>query len=261
MLNYNEILESAFGQATTQSESMTEPLPDDIAANIDHLVAGIDKNKSLVSAFVTSLVKKIHNPEQDIRLPREDFAGGYSGRSLDTRFVTPFFKRHFPRYANKESAFLTLATRERRRWTKAEEADLKIRGVVLRRAFVDLHDWIQTNPAELESGLVYLLARLRQLTATQESAFSMLLTNSDVSGILNITGIIEMLAEHFSEGRASRLPVIAVYTAYQFLFIAVKRYDGKVLAPLNVHTASDKHGYGGCISKLRGPFQEYISYE
>ena len=80
-----------------------------------------------MSALVTSLVKKIITPKQDIRLHRTDFEGGYSARSLDTSITAPFFKKYFPKYANKESAFLTLATREKIKWTKTAGKNLKIR--------------------------------------------------------------------------------------------------------------------------------------
>ena len=43
---------------------------------------------------------------------------------------------------------------------------------------------------------------------------------------------------------SSRLPVIAIYSIYEQLFKQVKRYEDKILRPLNVHTSSDKHGYG-----------------
>ena len=53
-----------------------------------------------------------------------------------------------------------------------------------------------------------------------------------------------MLDEHFALKYGSRLPVIAIYTAYEHLLNQVNRYHGKILRPLNVHTSSDKHGYG-----------------
>jgi DNA (cytosine-5)-methyltransferase 1 len=53
-----------------------------------------------------------------------------------------------------------------------------------------------------------------------------------------------MLDRHFATKLSSRLPVIAIYSIYQQLFKEVKRYEKKILKPLNVHTSSDKHGYG-----------------
>ncbi len=110
-----EVLAEAYQTAkTAEIEQITE----EIKADIDVLIEKIGSNKSLVSALVTSLVKKIVTPTQDIRLHRTDFENGYSARVLDTQVISPFFKDNFPKYANKESSFLTLATRERIKWTK-----------------------------------------------------------------------------------------------------------------------------------------------
>jgi DNA (cytosine-5)-methyltransferase 1 len=112
-MNGKEILEKAFQDAVNLIESdEIKQISDEITKDIDYLIIKIDSNKSIVSALVTSLVKKILEPTQDIRLHRTDFDGGYSARSLDTKITTLFFKNHFPKYANKESSFLTLATRE-----------------------------------------------------------------------------------------------------------------------------------------------------
>ncbi|GHT22957.1 hypothetical protein FACS189419_06240 [Planctomycetales bacterium] len=61
---------------------------------------------------------------------------------------------------------------------------------------------------------------------------------------LGMIAVQEMLDKHFAIKLSSRLPVIAIYTVYEQLFKQIKRYNGKVLRPLNVHTSSDKHGYG-----------------
>jgi DNA (cytosine-5)-methyltransferase 1 len=62
--------------------------------------------------------------------------------------------------------------------------------------------------------------------------------------ILNINTILVMMERHFSLPVSSRLPVIAMYSLYELLAPLFERYRGKILRPLNVHTASDKHGYG-----------------
>lgn len=113
-MNPTEILDELLTQAVEVLRSKKESaFPDIIKSNVDVLINKIDKNKSLLSALVSSLVKKIIDPKQDIRLHRTDFKGGYSARSLDTSITAPFFKKYFPKYANKESVFLTLATREK----------------------------------------------------------------------------------------------------------------------------------------------------
>ena len=97
-----EILEDAYqkAQAIVNKHRLDE-FDDTVKIDIDFMIRKIEKNKSIVSALATSLLKKILNPEQDIRLHRTDFENGYSARSLDTKYTTPFFKNYFPKYANK----------------------------------------------------------------------------------------------------------------------------------------------------------------
>ncbi|MCY7344760.1 MAG: hypothetical protein LH614_00950, partial [Pyrinomonadaceae bacterium] len=61
---------------------------------------------------------------------------------------------------------------------------------------------------------------------------------------LNIQLVLEMLKKHFAAKLSSRLPVVAIYSIYEILLPTFERYKNKRLAPLQVHTSSDKHGFG-----------------
>ena len=174
---------------------------------------------------------------------RVDFEGGYSARTLDTNVVAPFFKQHFQKYANKESAFLTLATREKIKWDFVDGQNLKIRNNSVKQAFLTLIDEIQ-NQNKANQCLISIFKELTNLSKNEKLIFDTAISETNFIDVLNINKVLEMLTTHFSEKLSSRLPVIAIYTIYQELFKNVKRYDGKVLRPLNVHTSSDKHGYG-----------------
>lgn len=113
--------------------------------DIGIIIANIESNKSLVSALATSLLKKIITPSQDIRLHRTDFDNGYCARVLDAYITSHFFKDYFPKYANKESTFLTLATREEIKWIKQDGKNLKIRDPKLKEAFLNILDQIETH--------------------------------------------------------------------------------------------------------------------
>lgn len=236
-----EILAEAYKNA----ESLDlDSVPPDVRKDIDLLIEKIGSNKSLVSALVTSLVKKIQQPAQDIRLHRTDFENGYSARSLDTQVTAPFFKDNFPKYANKESSFLTLATRERIKWTKDEGESLKIRNKQLKESFLNVFDNVETNNRNPKIYLNYLFARLITLSQLEETLFQS--TSSQTANIdnLNIYLILEMLREFFAGKLSSRLPVVAIYSIYEILLPKFARYQDKKLLPLQTHTSSDKHGYG-----------------
>jgi len=212
--------------------------------DIDLLIDKIEGNKSLVSALATSLLKKIIDPKQDIRLPRTDFENGYSGRSLDTRITSPFFKKYFPKYANKETSFLTLSTRERIKWTIDDGNNLKIRNKNLKKCFLDVFDQIETHNKNPRNCLCYLFAKLIDLTNKEDFIFQIAKKTNIEIGTLNINIILAMLKEHFSIKLSSRVPVIAIYSIYEILIPLLKRYDKKILLPLQVQTSSDKHGFG-----------------
>jgi len=234
-------------------------ISDNIKKDVDAVVKKIESNKSLVSATVTSLIKKISCPKQNIRLHRVDFPGGYSARVLDTKITAPFFKSNFPKYANKESAFLTLATREQIRWTKKEGENLKIRDKELKNSFLNIFEQIEINKIDPRQYLEYLLFRLINLSKTDKILFKAIKSqNSNSKRILSINLIITMLLEHFKCRSSSRLPVVAMYSIYEILLNRVERYKDKRLIPLQVHTSSDKHSFGDIevyYTKTNIPFE------
>ncbi|MDR0485335.1 MAG: DNA methyltransferase [Elusimicrobiota bacterium] len=216
-----------------------------VKKDIDILIDNIESNKSLILALTTSLLKKIISPQQDIRLPRIDFANGYSARVLDTRITTPFFKNYFPKYANKESAFLTLSTREKIKWTKDEGQNLKIRNSELKEAFLNIFDQIEVFKQKPEIYLEYLFFSLIKLSKTNESLYQKTEHSKiDCFNNININVVLSMLSKHFQIKNSSRLPVIAVYSMYEALFDKFDRYRDKQLIPLQPHTSSDKHTFG-----------------
>lgn len=254
----NEILEKAYKKAEQiVKKKQFDKFSETIREDVDLLIDKIEQNKSIVSALVTSLVKKIVDQIQDVRLHRTDFENGYSARSLDTKFTSPFFKNHFPKYANKESSFLTLATRERIKWTKKDGTALKIRNKELKNSFLNIFDQIEVHKANAEEYLNYLFAKMIELSSKDEIILNKVDKEFQKIGTLNINIILEMLQKHFAIKLSSRLPVIAIYSIYQILIPILKRYENKKLVSLQVHTSSDKHSFGDIeiYTKTNKPFE------
>lgn len=241
----SEILETNYQIAVQLvEEKRIGEIPGEVKECIEIFIHGIDSNKSLVQAIVTSILKKRISPEQDIRLHKEEFERGYSARGLDTRITAPFFKKYFPKYANKETAFLTMATRASVRWDFEEGQKLPLRNKKIIFPFLSLIDKIQNQTIDLDSCMIYIFANLYILSVNTRIIFDRAIEASTVVDVININTIIKMLEEHFASRLSSRLPVIAIHAIYQEIFKTSTRYTNKILLPLNVHTASDKHGYG-----------------
>jgi len=245
MKQYSEILEEYYQKAVQSAEKQRfDLIPDEIRTNIDLFIQKIESDKSLVQVIITSLLKKTVSPEQDIRLHMAKFENGYSARGLDTKITTPFFKKYFPKYANKETAFLTKATRAEVIWNLNDGKRLPLRSKSLIVPFLQLIDKIQNGFINPEKCFIYIFAKLYLLSQSNQAIFDETVELADFSDVININAVIRMLKEHFESPRSSRLPVIAIFSVYQQLFKSVKRFENKLLRPLNVHTSSDKHGYG-----------------
>jgi DNA (cytosine-5)-methyltransferase 1 len=102
----------------------------------------------------------------------------------------------------------------------------------------------ENHKVEPEICITYIFEKLYELSQQHQQIFDDAIETADFSDILNINSVIKMFEQHFETKLSSRLPVIAIYSIYQELFNLIKRYENKKLSILNVHTASDKHGYG-----------------
>ncbi len=204
------------------------------------IVSNAESFKAIVTVLVTSLVKKIENPKQDIRYHKNELRGGYSGRTFDTKFITPFFKKYFSRFAMKESGWLTRSIEQPHPFTFKFPG--KIRNKEVKQAFLQILNDIEENKAVPENYLIALFILLVREIIRSSALLSKHKLNFQKKN-LTINLIIEDLKEHFftkyKNAGASRLPVIAIYSIYEILLKDIARYKGKKLLPLKSHVASD----------------------
>lgn len=210
--------------------------------NINIIIENAESQKSVLTVLITSLLKKIENPKQDVRLHRDEFKKGYSGRSLDTRVVTPWLKKYFPRIAPKESGWLTRSLEQPRPFNLKFPG--KIRNLKVKKAFLQILDDIESRNFDPKRYLKYVFIYLLEKSAKDKEIKGILLT-VESKGVISINSILEMLEKHFSLPRSSRLPVIAIYSIYQILINNIDIYKDKILKPLKTHTSSDRYiGFG-----------------
>ncbi|MFN3739083.1 MAG: DNA methyltransferase [Thermodesulfovibrionales bacterium] len=202
--------------------------------NLQIIIDNCESSKGVLTVLITSLIHKLHNPEQDIRRHQDNMEGGYSGRVIDTKYVTPFMKEMgFPSMA--ESGWLTRSLEQNLPY------DLKYPGKIkpaeLKSAFLYLLDQIQNHNKSPEAFLLFLFAKLIEHREQKKIELAKPIN-------LPISTIIDYLKQHFeskynSRG-AARLPTLAIYAIYQCMTKELKRFKGKILMPLEEHTSSDK---------------------
>ena len=223
----DEVLSEATALSLTQS---SDDISSDKAKNALIKIANLSECcKGVLSVLTTLLLYKIVHPEQDIRFHQNNLPNGFSGRGIDSRYVAPFMKRNqFP--CMSEAGWLTRSLEQPHPYTLDYPG--KIQRV--KEEFLFVVDYVQSQKGDARKCLQLLFA----LLIRQRESSSIDLAHPHH---ISISQIINYLEQHVSlpcVGTA-RLPVLAVYSAYQCMMSEVKRYDGLSLLPLESHTSAD----------------------
>lgn len=237
-MSVEEFIESVYTKALSLSK-------DDIGLTEDQLnliLNIVEKEETLKGVFTvltTSLIYKSLYPMQDIRLHQANMDNGYSGRTFDTKYVTPFLKAKKFSGAMKESGWLTRSLEQNLPYDKNYPG--KISNKKVKTSFLEILDQVEHKPELAEK---YLLA-LFKISVEEKAKKSIELINPiEKESEYTINEIIDLLNQHFyykykSRG-ASILPVIAIYSIYECITNELKRFNNKKLDELGSHTSSDR---------------------
>ncbi|MGZ9762898.1 DNA (cytosine-5-)-methyltransferase [Mycoplasma sp. 5912] len=207
--------------------------------NIQIIVDHEEGYKGVFTVLVTSLVYKILHPHQDIRLHQANMKNGYSGRSFDAKYITPFLKQKQFLGAMKESGWTTRTLEQNFAYNLDYPG--KISNIDIKNAFLSILYDVQ----ELNIDPRLYLKSLFALSIKQKEIKSVNILNPITNKTqITIDDIINLLNQHFYYNYKSRgasiLPVIALYSIYQCILKENHRYKDKILNPLSSHYSSDK---------------------
>lgn len=197
----------------------------------------IKSQKGVFTVLITLLTHKIIDPEQDVRSHQSGMKGGFSGRSIDTQFITPTLKElGLPSMA--ESGWLTRSLEQPYPYTLSYNG--KISNKIVKEAFLNILDVVEKKPKTTTNILRLLLSEAIQI---QKNSIVKIIPLKD-SEKLSIQTIHVALSEHFytkyKTSGGSKLPVLALFAVYKSLISEVGRYKNCTLVPLGSHTASDR---------------------
>ncbi|RKU24456.1 DNA methyltransferase [Candidatus Poribacteria bacterium] len=236
---------------------------------VETIVEKAESQKAVLAVLITSLTKKIETPTQDVRYHKTELPNGYSGRTFDTSHVTPFIAEKFQRFAMKSgSGWLTRSLEQAHPYTLTYPG--RILDKAVRKSFLQILNDIEENQVDPKKYLHTIFAALINLIKKATIQLGLWEKSDEGSAqvpqsdTITIDNIVNLLKYHFSYNYrvagASRLPVLAVFSAYEML-TAIERYKGKTLSPLKSHTTSDtKSGGIGDIEVLdeNGGFFEAV---
>ena len=243
MNQVRSILEDVY-QLSESSGSTYSALSENQENWVNAIIEKAESFRGVLTVLITSLVKKIQTPTQDVRYHQDNLPNGYSGRGLDTDHITPFMKEKFRRFAMAESGWLTRSLEQNHPYTL--EYPGRIQGKTVKDAFLQILNDIEENRADPKKYLQSIFSAL--ITSMEGSQISFdFLKEAQKTEAVTIGKIVDLLRCHFSHdygvAGASRLPVLAVYSAYEML-MEIQRYKGKTLLPLKSYTTADTKSRG-----------------
>lgn len=234
-MNYQEKLLEIYNNAISIIDIENE-IPEQYKNYILEIGSKCTRQKGVYTVLITLLIYKILNPQQDIRYHQSNMEGGFSGRAIDTQYITPTLKQvGLPAMA--ESGWLTRSLEQPYPYTLNYQGKINDRNV--KEAFLSIIDYIQKNPEKAEICLRLLMNQVIEVTkANQVNIIK--LSNPDK---IDIKTLINCLDQHFNldykTRGGSKLPVIAFYAIYSCLVTEIERYKSCTLKILASHTASD----------------------
>jgi len=163
-MNHKEKLLEIYDQSLNLDDR--QPLlPQPYQNYIQQIATNCSKQKAVYTVLITLLVHKILYPNQDIRYHQTNLPGGFSGRTIDTQYITPTLKQlGLPAMA--ESGWLTRSLEQPFPYTLDYQG--KISNQKTKDAFLGLIDFIETNPQQAEVILRLLLHQVNQIIQTQK---------------------------------------------------------------------------------------------
>lgn len=243
MNQIRSILEDTYQLAESRGNSLSD-LSENQKNWIKNIIEEAESYKGVLAVLITSLVKKIETPTQDVRYHQKKLENGYSGRGFDTRHITPFMKEKFRPFSMATSGWLTRTLEQAHPYTLEYEGEISSRTV--KDAFLQILNDIEEHKADPKKYLQAIFSAL--ITLMEESQISFdFLKEAQRTETVTIEKIVDLLSRHFSQdygvAGASRLPVVAVYSAYEML-MEIQRYEGKTLSSLKSHTTADTKSRG-----------------
>jgi len=217
-------------------------IPKELKKQLSIIASHRETNKGVLTILITLLLKKRTDPLQDIRKHQDKMPTGFSARTFDTKYVTPFLRANNLPYMVSGSGVLTRSLEQSVPFDKNYPGAIHPKEV--KNAFLSIIDSVQNEGSDPEPLMIYLL---RELVKYRDRDSKILLPKPTN---LSIKDVVEKLHLHFNAcQKAAQLPQLAIYAVYIILIQEMKRYKECELCGLQPPQSADRK------SKLLGDVQ------
>lgn len=210
----------------------TNNLPENILGGIILIGENCSKQKGVYTVLVTLLIHKSLYPEQDVRFHQKKLPNGFSGRTIDTKYITPTL-RSLGLTSMTETGWLTRSLEQKSPYSMDYQGEIggkTIVGKEIKDAFLSILDFLEVKTKPANQQIIAQLLAIHLLKAVVELSRKETIVipkiDDNKKSEIKINDIISALEEHFDcktyTGKGtSKLPVIAIYAIYELIIKGV----------------------------------------
>lgn len=233
-------LDKALGEAIdTLNGDQVEAhgLSDALASALDALNARAQTASAVFTNIVTCLAIKVTYPDVDMRYhqvqiqDQTDRPAGFNFRGVSEDAVYPWLNDN--RFEGAKSGWQTRTLERPRPYTLDYAENIAL----VKQPFLNVFSGIEEQGESADAALKYLI--YKQVVKRELMSITLAVPKID-----DVAAIAHLFQRHFfrryggAKG-ASRLPVLALHALYSIMVLQLKRYEGKSLRPLQLHSAAD----------------------
>ena len=231
---YNNLITYKY---TPEKVLVESNINDSVKKNLKIVGDKIQNQKGVYTVIITLSIHKILNPSQDIRYHQKELKNGFSGRSVDTKYITPTLKK-LNLTSMSESGWLTRSLEQPYPYTK--DYNGKISNKNVRNSFLEITDFIQKSVDNSIIVVKYLLSESIKIRELHNIILEPLKNPERISIDNIILSLDDLFNNNYKTSGGSKLPVITYFTIYQLLTNEIGRYNNYTLDELGYHTTSDR---------------------
>jgi len=248
-MNHKEKLLQVHQRSLTDKPNLTSEIKKELK-EFDNV---LENQKGLFTVLLTLGIHKILYPEQDIRKHQNGIPGGCSGRTIDTKFITPTL-RELELPSMGETGWLTRSLEQPHPYEKNYPGKIKTG----KEPFLNLIHYIETQPDYAEEIVLSILISLNSIK--QENIIVLApLTNPEKVSIEKITNELEgILNKKFKSPGASKFPVLMFQACLKILCGELSRYKNCSLKKIGSHLSADSRSKSSGDLEI---FREEILFE
>lgn len=232
-MNHKEKLLEIYSISSTIDDISIEP---NVLQWVEIITSNIESQKGVYTVLFTLGIHKILYPNQDIRYHQKGLENGFSGRTIDTEYITPTLKElRLPSMA--ESGWLSRSLEQPYPYTLDYPG--KIRNPQVKDSFLRIIDEYETNPVIIERVLRVLLHHGISIRDRRYTNGSVVLKSESITIDQIISSLEEFFRYDYHISGISKVPVIAFYSMYTIMINEIGRYNSCHLRELGSHTTPD----------------------